>query len=170
MANKHSTSGSPPSNRESSQQPPKGSFLLKSSLSLRLFMTISIGVVIVMCIYFAWLLLAKADFSAYRTPPPRSTDPKEIEKAQALLKSILDENSKGFVVSTEDVDDKLHVKVDGKKWKALTYDGKKQIIKDIASARETLGKFPRVVIEDHKNSIEYGSYSSHRVLLAEDEM
>lgn len=143
--------------------------LLKSS-SIRIFIIVSIVVGIAISIYFVWLLFAKADFSARNTPPPRSTDQAEIEKAESLLKSILEDNSKGFVVGTEEIENKLYVKVDGKKWRALAYKEKKQIISDLAQARQTLGLFPRIIIKDSDSSIEYGSYMSHRILLAEDEM
>ena len=169
MKNRHSETDSPDAWGDSNQPSQTRAFL--SSTSMRLFIVVSIFMAVGLSIYFVWLFFAKVDFSARSVPPPKSTDPQEIEKAEKVIKNLLDENSKGFVTSYEEKENKIYVKVEGKKWNDHTYDEKKEFIRTLAEARGTLGFFPQVIVKDNKKPIEYGSsISEHRVMLIEDEM
>ncbi|MBF0518493.1 MAG: hypothetical protein HQK92_02075 [Nitrospirae bacterium] len=99
--------------------------------------------------------------------PQRSTDPKMIEAANNALDGIFVKNTYGFVKGHSETDGGLLVKVDGALWRKNTVNERKNFIKSIAGARESLGLTLSIKIKDEKTNVEYASMENGRINLAD---
>ncbi|MEO5357260.1 MAG: hypothetical protein H7844_08175 [Nitrospirae bacterium YQR-1] len=119
-------------------------------------------------IFIYSIMLFTGSFGRVETKvPQKSTDPKEIETAENVLNDIFIKNSYLFVKDYSEEEGYLVVRVDGIIWKKSALNKRKDFIKTIAHAKETLGVSPKIKIKDSKNNTEYASFENNRISLAD---
>jgi hypothetical protein len=113
-------------------------------------------------------MLFTGSFGRVQTKAPqRSTDPREIESANNTLEDIFAKNTYLFVKDHSEAEGYLVVKVDGIIWKKSALNKRKNFMKSIAHARETLGVNPKIKVTDAKTNTEYASFENGRLSLAD---
>lgn len=94
------------------------------------------------------------------------SDPEAIKTASDTIMSLLVENTLHIVKDYSDKKNLIEVKVDNSLWRKLTVRDRKKFIKDISSARTTLGLAPDVKLIDYKTGIELAVSERGRVALS----
>lgn len=111
-------------------------------------------------------------FMAYRSQKRTTeqyigiSDPQAIKTASDTMLSLLNENTFHIVKDYTDQDKLLIVKVDNSSWRKLTVRNRKKFIKDLSTARITVGLPADVKVVDHKTGIELATSEHGRIALA----
>jgi hypothetical protein len=117
------------------------------------------------------LLIYKSHSNKKRSAayPTKSSDPKEIKEAERILESLLIDDKFNCIKVYRETGGYLEIKVEGSSWRDLSIKNKKAFLKDLTSARTTLGLIPDVKVIDYRSSIELASSEHGRVILGEVE-
>lgn len=142
----------------------KNMFFVRTKNSLKLLILFFLGVLLV--ISLAVLFLAARNQKRLPAENIGSSDPQAVQSAQQVIESLLVQDTLNFVKEYSDKETFLEVKVDGRSWRKLPVRERKQFVKDISSARATLGFIPDVTVNDAKTGMELAVSERGRVALA----